>query len=73
MVVKEGVVSYPCGTDVLYPAHGGNIHAFTAVTHCAVLDVLAPPYEPMSGRNCTFYGISENEGQPRSGEGHSFL
>lgn len=51
----ETVLSAPCETTVLYPKSGGNLHCFTAVTPCAVLDVLAPPYSEAAGRRCTYY------------------
>jgi len=41
--------------SVLFPSSGGNIHSFTAVTDCAVLDVLLPPYAQGEGRDCTYY------------------
>jgi hypothetical protein len=42
-------------TTVLFPSSGGNVHTFTALTPCAVLDVLAPPYAPSEGRDCSYY------------------
>ncbi|KAL5167321.1 Plant cysteine oxidase 2 [Glycine soja] len=44
----------PCDPSILYPAEG-NMHWFTAVTACAVLDVLGPPYSDPDGRHCTYY------------------
>jgi hypothetical protein len=34
---------------VLFPAAGGNMHCFQALTDCAVLDVLSPPYATDEG------------------------
>lgn len=51
----DRVVTAPCGPSVLYPKSGGNLHCFTAVTPCAVLDILAPPYDEAAGRRCTYY------------------
>lgn len=50
---------------VLFPASGGNIHQFTALTSCAVLDVLAPPYAPRRGRDCTYYREEKHDTDPR--------
>lgn len=51
----DGVFTAPCNTSVLYPTSGGNIHAFTAITPCAMLDVLGPPYSKEDGRDCSYY------------------
>ncbi|KAM0979991.1 hypothetical protein ACFX13_016032 [Malus domestica] len=51
----DKVLTAPCATSVLYPRSGGNLHNFTAVTPCAVLDILTPPYREDAGRKCTYY------------------
>ncbi|XP_021733859.1 plant cysteine oxidase 3 [Chenopodium quinoa] len=54
-LVIDKVLTAPCETRVLYPKSGGNLHCFTAVTPCAVLDILTPPYLEDAGRKCTYY------------------
>ncbi|KAJ4972987.1 hypothetical protein NE237_006161 [Protea cynaroides] len=54
-IKNDSVFTVPCNTSILYPAAGGNMHCFTAVTSCAVLDVLCPPYSDAEGRHCTYY------------------
>ncbi|KAK9840226.1 hypothetical protein WJX74_005862 [Apatococcus lobatus] len=54
-VALETVLDSSSQPAVLFPKSGGNIHQFTAVTPCAVLDVLSPPYSPGTGRDCTYY------------------
>ncbi|OAY68276.1 Plant cysteine oxidase 2 [Ananas comosus] len=54
LVVDSDYVA-PCNTSILYPATGGNIHTFRAITACAVLDVLGPPYSKEDDRDCTYY------------------
>ena len=49
------VLTAPCDTSVLYPTRGGNMHEFTAITPCAVLDVIGPPYSKQHGRDCSYY------------------
>ncbi|CAL1354616.1 unnamed protein product [Linum trigynum] len=51
----DKVLTAPCGTSVLYPNAGGNLHCFTALTPCAVLDILTPTYNEQAGRKCTYY------------------
>ncbi|KAE9619821.1 hypothetical protein Lal_00040368 [Lupinus albus] len=51
----NNVYTAPCETSVLYPNKGGNIHEFTAITPCAVLDVIGPPYSKEDDRDCTYY------------------
>ncbi|KAJ9568230.1 hypothetical protein OSB04_004196 [Centaurea solstitialis] len=51
----DKVLSAPCSASILFPKTGGNLHCFTAITSCAVLDILTPPYEESAGRKCTYY------------------
>ena len=50
-LVLDEVVEPSSAPAVIFPTAGGNIHQFTAVTDCAVLDILAPPYSPRGGKS----------------------
>ncbi|KAF4352902.1 hypothetical protein G4B88_026364, partial [Cannabis sativa] len=54
-LVREEMVNAPTETSILFPNCGGNIHTFTAITPCAILDVLTPPYSDDLGRPSTYY------------------
>ncbi|KAI5019100.1 hypothetical protein ZWY2020_043988 [Hordeum vulgare] len=54
-LVLDDVFTAPCDTSVLYPTAGGNMHRFTAISPCAILDILGPPYSLAEDRDCTYY------------------
>jgi len=54
-LVIDDVFTAPCDTSVLYPTTGGNMHRFTAIAPCAIIDILGPPYSIEEDRDCTYY------------------
>lgn len=54
-LVTDTTLTAPAPTSVLFPTHSGNIHAFRALTPCAVLDVLTPPYAAGDARDCQYF------------------
>ncbi|KAA8518369.1 hypothetical protein F0562_015748 [Nyssa sinensis] len=75
----NNVFEAPCNTSVLYPTSGGNIHAFTAITPCAVLDVLGPPYSKDDGRGLArtyketpYHALSNGETEVEQEEGNCY-
>jgi cysteamine dioxygenase len=55
VVAADEVRRAPCQASVVFPRSGGNLHALTAVTPCAILDVLTPPYSEDYRRPSTYY------------------
>jgi len=55
---KREVLEAPAPTEWLHPLQG-NIHQFTALEDCAILDILTPPYEDAAGRSCHYYKVME--------------
>ena len=64
-LVHDMRLDAPAAPLILRPNSGGNVHEFTAVTACAMLDVLAPPYDPYGRRPCTYYQKQEGGGLSR--------
>ena len=59
----------PETTRILFPSSGGNLHRFRAVSNCAVLDVICPPYDVKEGRTCTYYRVRDGVDSSESGDG----
>lgn len=67
--VEDGIRNAPSEPSILFPENGGNIHSFTALTPCAILDVLSPPYSEEFGRPSTYFSefpIPALPGNPQS-------
>ena len=50
-------VAAPCAPIWLEP-RAGNIHAFEALEHTAILNILTPPYDDAAGRSCHYYEVA---------------
>jgi len=62
IVKKRGAEVWTCEDGVqLTGPDDCNIHEFTALTPCCVIDVLAPPYDWKRGRRCTYYEVQHSE------------
>jgi hypothetical protein len=54
---KEGEVWTADSGVQLTLASTCNIHEFTALSPCCVVDILAPPYDRQAGRRCSYYQL----------------
>lgn len=62
-ITSEGILEEDNGSVFLLP-NKSNLHQLEALSDCAILDVLAPPYAPEFGRPCNYYrSKSERNGK----------
>lgn len=74
LVVANRELVAPTVPVALYPAVGGNLHELTATTPCALLDVMAPPYQVGNGRDCHYFEeVAMGPGGEPAEEGHAWL
>ncbi|WVZ69928.1 hypothetical protein U9M48_018642, partial [Paspalum notatum var. saurae] len=59
---SDAVFDASSETVVLYPENGGNLHRFTGISPCVVLDVMGPPYSAEEGRDCSYFGSRVAQG-----------
>ena len=73
-VVANRELVAPTAPMALYPTVGGNLHELTATTPCALLDVIAPPYQVGNGRDCHYFEeVAFGPGGEPTEEGHAWL
>ena len=53
--VEDTVISLESGTRVLHPRRR-NIHRIEALSNCAFMDIISPPYSDPE-RPCTYYSM----------------
>eukprot|EP00210_Caulerpa_lentillifera_P002835 g2709.t1 len=66
-ISRAGVLSEDNCLSFLLP-NKSNLHKFEALSNCAILDVLAPPYSEENGRPCNYYA-PRSEARGGGGEG----
>nr|KAJ0211697.1 hypothetical protein LSAT_V11C400168000 [Lactuca sativa] len=54
-LVKDGMMTGPIGTPILFPTCDGNIHYFHVMKPCAIFDILSPSYSSDDMRHYMYF------------------
>lgn len=72
-LVADRETQAPTAPLALFP-HNANVHTFHAITPCALLDVLSPPYAVGGGRDCHYFKeVKCGPNGEACGEGEAWL